>query len=151
MVNGNMTELDLDPGKALIDVIRDDLQLHGTHVGCRNGDCGSCTVLIDGSAFKACLVPCHRVADRHVETLEGLGEPGRLHPVQRIFWESNAFQCGFCLAGHILCTVALLRKTPGASVDETKDALAGNLCRCTGYQNILAAATLAAEKSRREA
>ena len=148
LVNGRRVEVDVDRGKPLVDVIRDDLRMLGTHVGCRNGDCGSCTVLVDGEPIKSCLVPAHRVAGLAIETLEGLAEGANLHPVQRVFWESNAFQCGFCLAGHVLCTVALSRKNPDANLAEVKEALAGNLCRCTGYQQIVSAAVEAVSKCR---
>lgn len=147
-VNGRVEEVSVDPGKPLVDLLRDDLQLRGTHVGCRNGDCGACTVLIDGTPYKSCLMPSHRAAGCAVETLEGLAPEGELHPVQKIFWESNAFQCGFCLSGNILCTVALLRNKPEAGLADVKEALAGNLCRCTGYQQIMAAAMTACDHSR---
>ena len=146
-VNGNLIKVDCDRGKPLSDVIRDDLQMHGTRVGCRNGDCGACTVLIDGAPYKSCLVPCHRASGRHVETLDGLARSGDLHPVQRAFWDSNAFQCGFCLSGHVLCIVALLRHTPNPDRMQVREALAGCVCRCTGYQNIVAAALSAANES----
>lgn len=148
IVNGQVNQVSVDPGKPLVDLLRDDLQLRGTHVGCRNGDCGACTVLIDGTPYKSCLVPSHRAAGCAVETLEGLAPEGKLHPVQKIFWESNAFQCGFCLSGNILCTVALLRNKPEAGLADVKEALAGNLCRCTGYQQIMAAAMTACDHAR---
>jgi carbon-monoxide dehydrogenase small subunit len=144
VVDGRERRLDVDPGKPLVDLLREDLGLRGTHIGCRNGDCGACTVLVDGAAFKACLVPCHRAAGKRVETLEGLAGKGELHPVQRVFWDHNAFQCGFCLSGQVLCTVGLLRTRPKPSQQDIQEALAGNLCRCTGYQQILRAACKAA-------
>jgi aerobic carbon-monoxide dehydrogenase small subunit len=147
-VNGRRIEVASWAGTALIDVLRDDLGLMGTHAGCRNGDCGACTVLVDGLAFKSCLVPGFRVADRDVETLDGLAKDGVLHSVQRTFWEANAFQCGFCLSGNILCIVELLRSNPTPELSDVEDALKGNLCRCTGYQQIAAAALLAAEEAR---
>ena len=148
VVNGRSLAVDVDPGKPLVDVIREDLRLLGTHAGCRNGDCGACTVLVDGEAIKSCILPVHRAADRQIETLDGLAREGELHPVQRIFWERNAFQCGFCLSGNVLCTVALARKKPDADLADVKEALAGNLCRCTGYQQIVAAAVQAVQESR---
>ena len=150
-VNGTAHAVPAEPGKPLVDFLRDDLQLRGTHVGCRNGDCGACTVLIDGKPYKSCLVPSHRADGCQVETLEGLAKDRELHPVQRIFWESNAFQCGFCLSGNVLCTVALLRNKPDASLGEVKEALAGNLCRCTGYQQIVAAAMTARDCASQDA
>jgi carbon-monoxide dehydrogenase small subunit len=143
-VDGQQRAVQTGPGKPLVDLLREDLGLRGTHVGCRNGDCGACTVLLDGAAYKSCLMPCHRAQGRHVETLEGLTRNGALNPVQRAFWDDNAFQCGFCLSGHILCTVGMLRSNPAPCRDDVEDALAGNLCRCTGYQQILRAACKAA-------
>jgi carbon-monoxide dehydrogenase small subunit len=143
-VNGTELTLAVDGGRALADVLRRDLALHGTHLGCRNGDCGACTVLVDGRPLKSCLVPAGRVAGRVVETLDGLADPAdpdALHPVQEEFLAANAFQCGFCLAGHVLCTVAALRRDPVP--DDLDGELDGNLCRCTGYQQITAAATAA--------
>jgi carbon-monoxide dehydrogenase small subunit len=134
-VNGVEVALAVDGGRALADVLRRDLALYGTHLGCRNGDCGACTVLVDGQPLKSCLVPVGRVDGRVVETLDGLGDPdGGLHPVQEEFLAANAFQCGFCLAGHVLCTVAALRREPVP--DDLEHELDGNLCRCTGYQQI---------------
>ncbi len=141
-VNGTEVALAVDGGRALADVLRGDLGLHGTHLGCRNGDCGACTVLVDGRPFKSCLVPVGRIDGRVVETLDGVGDPaGGLHPVQEEFLAANAFQCGFCLAGHVLCTVAALRQDPVP--DDLDGELDGNLCRCTGYQQITAAVTAA--------
>ncbi len=139
-VNGTAREVTTDPGRALVDVLRTGLGLVGTHVGCRNGACGACTVLVDGASFKSCLVPVARVAGQAVETLEGLADEDELHPVQQAFWDHNGFQCGFCLAGHILCTVELMRATQAAAPEDIAEALRGNLCRCTGYEQILAAA-----------
>jgi carbon-monoxide dehydrogenase small subunit len=145
-VNRTARAVVTDAGKPLADMLRDDLGLTGTHIGCRNGDCGACTVLVDGQPVKSCLVPCGRVAGRQVETLEGLAPDDGLHPVQQAFWESNAFQCGFCLSGSVLCAVALLRTEPSPSAAEIDDALTGNLCRCTGYQQIRAGVQDAAER-----
>jgi aerobic-type carbon monoxide dehydrogenase small subunit (CoxS/CutS family) len=145
-VNGVRHTVEGEPGKPLVDLLREDLGLLGTHVGCRNGDCGACTVLIEGEAYKSCILPSARAENLHVETLDGLSKSGELHPVQRIFWGKNAFQCGFCLSGHILCLVALFRTNPHAGKKEIEEALAGNLCRCTGYQQILAAALSAARE-----
>jgi carbon-monoxide dehydrogenase small subunit len=148
-VNHTAKVVRTDGGKALVDLLRDDLDLTGTHVGCRNGDCGACTVLVDGEPVKSCLVPCARAEGREVETLEGLATGEALHPVQQAFWDANAFQCGFCLSGSVLCTVALLRAEPSPSAEEIEDALAGNLCRCTGYQQIRAGVQDAADRIRR--
>jgi aerobic carbon-monoxide dehydrogenase small subunit len=128
----------------LLDVLRTVLGKTGTRAGCRNGDCGACTVLIDDEAFKSCVVPGWRVEDCNVETIEGLvTDDGRLHHVQKSFRDEVGFQCGFCLAGPILCLVALLRADPAPSDESVADSLAGNLCRCTGYQQIMRAARAA--------
>ena len=142
-VNGAEILLELDGGRALVDVLRQDLGLRGSHLGCRNGDCGACTVLVDGQPFKSCLVPAARAEGRVIETLDGLADSGsgRMHPVQEHFLAANAFQCGFCLPGHVLCTVAALRQDPPP--DDLDGELDGNLCRCTGYQQISAAVAAA--------
>lgn len=145
VVDEKFTPISVDPGTPLVQFLRLDLGLLGTHVGCNNGDCGACTVLIDGRPFKSCLIPVARAYDRAVETLEGLAKRGALHPVQAEFWEKNAFQCGYCLSGSILCTVALLRSKSDVTESDMVDALAGNLCRCTGYQQMVAAGLSAAE------
>ncbi|MGW4984288.1 (2Fe-2S)-binding protein [Streptomyces mirabilis] len=130
----------VDPGRPLADVLRAEFGRTGTHLGCRTGDCGACTVLVDDEPYKACLVPCARVDGHRVETVQGLAAQDEVHPVQEAFWEANGFQCGFCLAGPLLCTVAMLRnRAPIAdeAIDQAVDqAIAGNLCRCTGYQQI---------------
>lgn len=105
-------------------------------LGCRNGDCGTCTVLLENQPVKSCLVPTGRAAGLRVTTLDGLAKGDELHPVQQSFWENNGFQCGFCLAGHVLCAVALLRDNPDPSAEQVDDYLRGNLCRCTGYEQI---------------
>jgi aerobic-type carbon monoxide dehydrogenase small subunit (CoxS/CutS family) len=145
-VNHEARSLRVDAGSALVDVLRDDLHLTSARVGCRNGDCGACTVLVDGDPVKSCLLPCGRVDGREIETLEGLAGPAGLHPVQQAFWDANAFQCGFCLSGSVLCTVAMLRAEPDPTTAQIDDALAGNLCRCTGYQRIRAGARDAARR-----
>ncbi|WP_236787875.1 (2Fe-2S)-binding protein [Amycolatopsis sp. GM8] len=130
----------------LLDILRQQLGKTGTRAGCRNGDCGACTVLIDGEAYKSCLVPAWRVTGTTVETIQGLapnGEP--LHPVQQAFRNEDGFQCGFCLAGSVLCLVSLLRTNPDPTDQSIVDSLVGNLCRCTGYQQIMTAARAATD------
>jgi carbon-monoxide dehydrogenase small subunit len=139
-----------DASKPLADMLRDDLGLTGAHVGCRNGDCGACTVLVDGAPVKSCLVPSGRVHGHEVETLEGLATADELHPVQQAYWDANAFQCGFCLSGSVLCAVALLRDEPSPSDGQIDDALTGNLCRCTGYHQIRAGVQDAATRIREQ-
>ena len=145
-LNGRHVELSADTGKPLVDLLRDDLDETSVQIGCRNGDCGACTVLVDGASIKSCIMPSGRISGRAVETIQGLATNDQLHPVQEAFWKANGFQCGYCISGQILCTVELLRKTPEAERVEMAAALEGNLCRCTGYQNIMAAAVLAAQK-----
>lgn len=144
VVNGEPTTLVADPGRPLVDLLREDLGLTGPRLGCRNGDCGACTVLLDGEPCKACLLPSARADGRAVTTLEGLAADGQLHPVQEAFWQHNAFQCGFCLSGQVLCAVALLRRDPDPDDGAIDAALAGNICRCTGYQQIRTAVREAA-------
>lgn len=136
-LDGQSVELDADPGRPLLEVLREDLNKTGTHWGCRNGDCGACTVLIDGEPYKTCLVPAARAEGTSITTVEGLADGSVLHPVQDAFWKKNAFQCGFCTPGHMLCAVALLRNEPAPSEEHIHDAIAGNLCRCTGYHQIV--------------
>ena len=132
-----------DASTTLLDLLR-QLGRTGTHAGCRNGDCGACTVLIDGEAYKSCLVPAYRADGTSVRTIQGLTANGeRLHPVQQAFRDEDGFQCGFCLAGPVLCLTALLAADPDPAPESIVDSLAGNLCRCTGYQQIMTAARAA--------
>jgi carbon-monoxide dehydrogenase small subunit len=127
----------VDPGLPLLDVLRDVFAKTGTHAGCRNGDCGACTVLIDGEPYKSCLVPTGRVQHRTIETIQGLAGPnGELTAVQQAMWDHTAFQCGFCLAGPVLCATALARRGGSIAAADIEQALRGNLCRCTGYQQM---------------
>lgn len=137
-VNGETFDLYVEPWKALYDVLRDELRLTGTKSGCSSGRCGACTVLIDGQAVKSCLILAPQAAGREILTIEGLGQDG-LHPLQQAFIDHFAVQCGFCTPGMILSAKALLDENPGAAVEEVKEALEGNLCRCTGYVKIMKA------------
>ncbi|MCE0765029.1 (2Fe-2S)-binding protein [Pseudonocardia kujensis] len=119
--------------------VREQLALPGTHVGCMNGDCGACTVIVDGAIVKSCLQLAAAADGAEITTVEGLGEPGNLHPVQEAFWAEDGFQCGFCLPGHLLVALKLAEQQGDPSEEEIRAALAGNLCRCTGYQSIVAA------------
>jgi len=146
IVNGAATRVDVAGGERLIDVLRGPLGLSGCREGCGNGECGACTVLLDGRVVNACLVLAAEVAGRAVTTVEGLlGPGGELHPVQRAFVDHGAVQCGFCTPGMIMSAVALLDANPSPSDAEIRDALLGNLCRCTGYVQIIAAVRAAAE------
>ena len=147
-VNGRAREAQVEPGLLLVDLLRDRLALKDTHVGCLTGDCGACTVLLDGRSVKACTVLAGSAQGTEVTTLEGLGTPDHLHPVQRAFWEGHGFQCGFCLPGMVLAAVELLGQNPDPTEVEVRDALSGNLCRCTGYQTQVAAVLAAAQRLR---
>ncbi len=153
-VNGEDFEVPAAPTDFLVDVIRDRVGLTGTKRGCGIGDCGACTVLVDGVPVLSCLTLAVACQGKRVTTIEGLADAsrgGRLHPVQQAFVEGGAIQCGFCTPGMILSTVALLERIPNPTADEIKAGLAGNLCRCTGYVKILEAVHRAAELSGEEA
>jgi aerobic-type carbon monoxide dehydrogenase small subunit (CoxS/CutS family) len=147
-VNGDERRVEVEPGLLLVDLLRDGLGLKGTHTGCLTGDCGACTVLLDGRSAKACTVLAASAAGATVTTLEGLARNGELHPVQRAFWEEHGFQCGFCLPGMVLAAVELLEASPTPDESEVRRALSGTLCRCTGYQSQVAA-VLAASRAPR--
>jgi aerobic carbon-monoxide dehydrogenase small subunit len=138
-VNGARHELDLEPRELLVYVIRDRLGLTGTNVGCDTSSCGACTVLVDGEAVKSCTMLGVQADGAEVTTIEGLAQNGELHPIQQAFHEQHALQCGFCTPGMVLSTVSLLEENPSPSEAEVRKALEGNLCRCTGYQNIVKA------------
>jgi len=145
-LNGEEMEVQVDPSASLMDVIRDDLEMTGTKAGCNTGDCGACTVILDGEAVRSCIMPALHVMDRNVETIEGIGSPDNLHPVQEEFVESSAFQCGYCTPGMIMSAKALLDKNPEPTGEDVREAIAGNLCRCTGYKKIEEAFLSAAKK-----
>jgi aerobic carbon-monoxide dehydrogenase small subunit len=146
-VNGARTELDLEPRELLVYVLRDRLGLTGTNVGCDTSSCGACTVLVDGEAVKSCTVLGVQADGAEITTIEGLAHNGELHPIQQAYHEQHALQCGFCTPGMVLTTVSLLEENPSPSEAEVRKALEGNLCRCTGYQNIVKAVQAAAEVS----
>ena len=139
-VNGRRRSIDVwDSAEPLLYVLREELGLTGAKIGCGLGQCGSCTVLLDDQAVRACMVPVAGVAGRRVTTIEGLGAPGKPDPLQAAFIAEQAAQCGYCTSGMIMSARALLRKTPRPTVDQIKDALAGNLCRCGAHTRILKA------------
>jgi len=145
-VNGRDYTESVPPRLLLSDFLRLRLGLTGTHVGCEHGVCGACTVLLDGEAVRACLLLAVQADGAEITTVEGLErDGGRLHPVQQAFHETHALQCGFCTPGFLMTVVAFLRDTPAPSDDEIRRGLAGNLCRCTGYQNIVRAVRRASE------
>jgi len=143
-VNGETFDLLIEPRRTLLQVLRDDLRLTGTKTGCNVGDCGTCTVLIDGMAVLSCLTLAVEVQDKEITTIEGLAEGEKLDPIQEAFVDHGAIQCGFCSPGMILAAKSLLRENPKPSREEIKEAIGGNLCRCTGYVKIIDAIEAAA-------
>jgi aerobic carbon-monoxide dehydrogenase small subunit len=143
-VNGERLEADVWAGESLLYVLRERLGLPGSKNACEQGECGSCSVLLDGALVCACLVLAAQADGHELVTVEGLGEDGELHPVQAAFAETGAVQCGFCTPGFIVATADLLERRPNPSEDEIREALSGNLCRCTGYAKIFDAVRLAA-------
>ena len=139
-VNGVRRSADCADRTLLVEFLREGLGLMGTHMGCLNGDCGACTVRLDGQVVKSCLMLAATADGRAVTTVEGLAGETGLHPLQEAFWECDGFQCGFCLPGQLLASLDLLEANPRPSDDEIRAALSGNLCRCTGYSGIVAAA-----------
>ena len=139
-----MHEVETEPFRTLLQVIREDLGLTGTKSGCERGECGACTVLIDGVAVNSCLMPVMEVGDKEVLTIEGLARNGHLHPLQEKFIELGAIQCGFCSPGMILMAKALLDRNPRPTEEEVRREIAGNYCRCTGYDKIVEAILAAA-------
>lgn len=135
-LNGNPCEVEVKPHVRLLDMLRDELRLTGTKEGCGIGECGACTVILDGKAVTACLVPAPAVEGRNVVTIEGVGQDGVLDPVQEAVLRNHALQCGFCTPGFIMSAKALLDENPDATQDEIRRAISGNLCRCTGYEQL---------------
>ncbi len=144
-INGERYRLNVPAGWRLIDLLRRDLELTGTHEGCGEGDCGACTVIVDGKAVNSCLMLAVEADGCEVQTIEGLAQNDRLHPLQEAFISEGAIQCGFCTPGMIMAAKALLDKNPHPSEEEIRQALQGNLCRCTGYEKIVEAVKAAAE------
>ncbi len=143
-VNGVRHELELEPRELLVYVLRERLGLTGTNVGCDTSSCGACTVLLNGESVKSCTLLGVQADGTDITTIEGLAANGELHPVQQAFHESHALQCGYCTPGMVLATVSLLAESPPPSEEEIRSALDGNLCRCTGYHNIVKAVQAAA-------
>lgn len=147
-VNGTLFERAVEPRLLLSDFLRDDLGLTGTHVGCEHGVCGACTVLVDDQPARSCLMFAVQADGHEVTTVEGLGTPDNLHPLQEAFWDAHAVQCGFCTPGLLMTLVAFLKGNPDPTEEEIREAITGNLCRCTGYQHIVDAVRLAAGRIR---
>jgi aerobic-type carbon monoxide dehydrogenase small subunit (CoxS/CutS family) len=150
-VNGETRDLIVPAHKTLLEVLREDLNLTGTKHGCELGECGTCTVLVDGVPVLSCLALPVELQGRDIKTVEGMADNGHLHPLQQAFAELGAAQCGYCTPGILLTAEALLEETPTPTRNEVREALAGNLCRCTGYTKILDAVELAALRMRRSA
>jgi carbon-monoxide dehydrogenase small subunit len=143
-VNGARKTVEVEPRALLVHVLRDELNLTGTHIGCDTSQCGACTVIMDGVAVKSCTVLAVQAEGHPVTTIEGMGSVDALHPLQQAFWEKHGLQCGFCTPGMIMTASDLLAHNPDPSDEEIRDALEGNYCRCTGYVNIVAAVKHAA-------
>ena len=150
-VNGVTYEEEIDHRRTLLEVLRENFGLLGTHKGCDEGQCGACTIVVDGQAVNSCLVLAASVQGKKITTIEGLAQGEKLHPIQEAFVETGAIQCGFCSPGMIMVTKAFLDKNSNPTVEEAKKAISGNLCRCTGYFQIVEAVMKAAEKMRKEA
>ncbi|MBR0781876.1 (2Fe-2S)-binding protein [Bradyrhizobium iriomotense] len=149
-VNGRAYRHDVEPRLLLSDFLRIELGLTGTHVGCEHGVCGACTVLVNGDSARSCLLLAAQLDGAEIMTVEGLATSGGLHPVQKAFHDHHALQCGFCTPGMLITAVDLLKKSPLASDEEIREGLSGNLCRCTGYENIVRAVRAAADALKSE-
>ena len=147
-VNGTEHALEVEPRLLLVHALRDQLGLTGTHVGCDTSNCGACTVHLNGDPVKSCTVLAVQADGAEVTTIEGLGTEGNLHPMQEAFWNNHGLQCGYCTPGMIMAATALLAENPDPSEAEVRHALEGNLCRCTGYHNIVKSVLDAAEKTK---
>ena len=149
-INGVTRTGSPEPRKTLADFLRDDLNLTGTHIGCEHGVCGACTVIVDGRAVRSCLMLAVQAAGSEVTTIEGLAPDGELGGLQQALWDSHSFQCGFCTPGFVMQATAYLRAHPDAGEQQIREALSGNICRCTGYQSIIDGVLLAADRARPE-
>ncbi|MBO0713460.1 MAG: (2Fe-2S)-binding protein [Acidimicrobiales bacterium] len=145
-VNGAARQARVEPRKTLADFLRDDLELTGTHLGCEHGVCGACTVILDGEAVRSCLMLAVQARGAEVRTIEGLATNGVMTPLQEALWDSHSFQCGFCTPGFVMQATALLAENPSPSEAELREALSGNICRCTGYESIINGVLLAAQR-----
>lgn len=149
-INGENIDIEIDENLRLIDLLRDKLSLHGTKEGCGEGECGACTVIMDGETVNSCMVMAFQAHNSEIITIEGLEKDGKLDPVQRAYMEVGAVQCGFCIPGMVLSTKALLDKNPDPTEEEVKEGLSGNLCRCTGYSKMRDATNLSKEYMKEE-
>ena len=147
-VNGMAHQVRVEPRRTLLDCLRDDLVYPGTHVGCEHGVCGCCNVIVDGALVRSCLMLAVQAAGHEVTTIEGLAPDGALGPLQQAMWDSHSFQCGFCTPGFVMQATAFLSAHPDADEREIREALSGNICRCTGYQSIIDGVLLAAQRTK---
>jgi carbon-monoxide dehydrogenase small subunit len=147
-VNGRDHAISVEPRRTLADAIRDNCGLTGTHIGCEHGICGACTVIVDGAPVRSCLMFAAQAAGKKIRTVEGLAKGDMLHPMQQAFMDNHALQCGFCTPGFLMLAVGVLEREPDISDDDLLDVLSSNLCRCTGYQNIIKAVRAAAADMR---
>jgi aerobic carbon-monoxide dehydrogenase small subunit len=147
-VNGSEHTVTIEPRRTLVDVLRDDCHLTGTHIGCEHGVCGACTILVDDKPVRSCLMFGVQAEGKKIRTVEGLADGDTLHPLQKAFWENHGLQCGFCTPGFLMLAAGALQESPDMSDEEIKEVLSSNLCRCTGYQNIIKAVRLAAGEMR---
>ena len=145
-INGRDHAIRVEPRKTLVDAIRDDCGQTGTHIGCEHGVCGTCTIILDGEAVRSCLMFAVQAQGKTIRTIEGLGTPDNLHPLQRAFIAHHGLQCGFCTPGFLMLAVNVLERQPDIGDEELTDVLASNLCRCTGYQNIIKAVRAARDE-----
>ena len=150
-VNGKRTSLTVEPRLLLVHALRENLGLTGTHVGCDTSSCGACTVLLDGVSVKSCTMFAVQASGHDVTTIEGIGDADLLHPMQEAFWSAHGLQCGYCTTGMIMSAVDLLQRNPDPNDDEIRSGLEGNLCRCTGYENIVKAVRAAGNAMREHA
>jgi aerobic carbon-monoxide dehydrogenase small subunit len=148
-LNGRAYRVRVEPRRTLADAIRDDCGLTGTHIGCEHGVCGACTVIVDGEVVRACLMFAVQAQGRRIRTVEGLANGGELHPLQRAFMEHHGLQCGYCTPGFLMLAAGVLEREPDIGDDELADVLSSNLCRCTGYQNIVTAVRAARAEMRK--
>jgi carbon-monoxide dehydrogenase small subunit len=149
-VNGTWVEVETHADRMLLDFLREELGLTGTKKGCEEGECGACTILMNGKAVLSCLIPALKADGAEILTVEGMAKGDKLHPLQQAFWEEGAVQCGYCTPGTLISAKALLDEKPEPSVEEVKKAISGNLCRCTGYGSIVRAIQVASAKMKQK-
>ena len=148
-INGRAHAISVEPRRTLTDAIREDCGQTGTHIGCEHGVCGACTVIVDGAPMRSCLIFAVQADGKNIRTVEGLADGDTLHPMQQAFMDNHALQCGFCTPGFLMLAIGVLEREPDMSDDDLLDVLSSNLCRCTGYQNIVKAVRAAAKEMRK--